>query len=504
MRKSITRLEAEEYAQAGQHQNEALALLIKARSDMRNAFGRSPSAAAIQQFDREQMQLLRKPKDEEKKAELLAEKLDALAVEEQFVYETLGGVPCEQGTPTNVRAEQNTRSDQPTKSAGNEDASKPLDRGELEQRQHDVVLEAYEAQQMMAGLDGMTELARQRMAQGTQRAEGASSALARGETDEAKEAAREASGQFRELAKQVAALSAAELAAKIAATRDLTAELAERERELGDRFGAEETPGRSAGSDGHAGEAGPSGTEYDSLISDAAKIAESGQSVQDILEALGGDMQADGEHLARIASAREHAQMEDLVRRMQEIEQRLRSNKLDGIRAETREVADRLEVLAHELDAIHGSIVAPQLTQLLALEQQAAQLQERLAKLSSDAEITQWHLDTQTLMFSLENAGAGSSAVESLRQTMADAGWGSSRPGWGWELSSRDELNDVYYTAPPAYRDNLTGVIEVVQRKARELLLRDLMAIGQEAVPPQYEKLVERYFEVLSRERKPD
>jgi len=107
-------------------------------------------------------------------------------------------------------------------------------------------------------------------------------------------------------------------------------------------------------------------------------------------------------------------------------------------------------------------------------------------------------------MLSLDQAGAGSSAAESLRQTMADAGWGASRPGWGWELSSRDVLHDVYYTAPPAYYDNLTGVIEVVQRKARELLLRDLMAIGQEAVPPQYEKLVERYFQVLSRERKPD
>ena len=61
MRKSVTRLQAEEYVQAGQHQSEALALLIKARNDMRAAFGNSPSATALQRFDREQMQLLRKP-----------------------------------------------------------------------------------------------------------------------------------------------------------------------------------------------------------------------------------------------------------------------------------------------------------------------------------------------------------------------------------------------------------------------------------------------------------
>ena len=163
-------------------------------------------------------------------------------------------------------------------------------------------------------------------------------------------------------------------------------------------------------------------------------------------------------------------------------------------------MADRLRALAHELDAIHGSIVAPQLTQLLALEQQAAQLRERLVRLSSDAEITQWHLDTQRRCSRWSRQVPGAVRPTSLRQTMADAGWGASRPGWGWELSSRDALNDVEYIAPPAYLDNLTGVIEVVQRKARELLLRDLLAVGEEAIPPQYEKLVDRYFEVLSRE----
>ena len=32
------------------------------------------------------------------------DKLEALAVEEQLVYETLGGVPCEQGTPSDAPA----------------------------------------------------------------------------------------------------------------------------------------------------------------------------------------------------------------------------------------------------------------------------------------------------------------------------------------------------------------------------------------------------------------
>jgi hypothetical protein len=59
-----------------------------------------------------------------------------------------------------------------------------------------------------------------------------------------------------------------------------------------------------------------------------------------------------------------------------------------------------------------------------------------------------------------------------------------------------------YHVAPVVYCDNLTLLVADLQREAKELLLRDLMAAGQEAVPAQYEKLVERYFEVLSQEEK--
>lgn len=494
MRNSVVRLEADDLVQVGQHQTEALNLLIKARSDFRWAFARSPSAAALQQFDREQIQRLRKPKSKEEQTDLLASKLEAMAVEERLIYETLGGEPCEQGSPSNSR----THAENAQKEAA------PFDRGQLEQRQHDLVQDAYEAQQGMANLEGMTELAEQRMTLGTQRAEEASGALARGETDAARNAARDAGDQFRELARQVAALSAAELAAKIAVARDLTADLAERERGFGDLCGTRPSNAHSLDEGGAASESGSTGPESDRLADNAASMAESGRSIQDVLDALRADQQANGEQMERIASALEHAGMDELVGQMYDIERRVRDGESGGIQSETRVVVDRLRALAHELDAIHSSIVAPQLAELLALEQRAAQLRERLAGLRSELEITQWHLDAQQMLLSVEEASGGNSATTSLRQTMADAGWGASRHGWGWELKSRDASADVAYVAPPEYLDMLTGVIEVVQRHARELLLRDLSAAGQEAVPPQYEKLVDRYFQVLSLEPKVD
>ena len=72
----------------------------------------------------------------------------------------------------------------------------------------------------------------------------------------------------------------------------------------------------------------------------------------------------------------------------------------------------------------------------------------------------------------------------------------SSSPFCEEESSSTNRFTSSYIES-----NNLTLVVEDIQRKARDLLLRDMMAAGEEAVPPQYEKLVERYFEVLSRER---
>ena len=244
MRKTVERLRPAEFAPAGQHQNEALALLIKAREALRVAFGKSPPSEATRRFDREQAQKLRKPKDQNEQAEMLAGRLRQLAEEEEFVYATLGGVPCEQGSPTKTTAQaQNAANSSASKQAdathrtaasrpaaassspagqgrpGEAGADQPVDRQQLEQRQRDVVLDAYEAQRLLEGLKGTTELARSRMQRGTQNAEDASGALARGDMEAAREAAGEAGGRFRELARHVEGLTAAELAGKIGVAR---------------------------------------------------------------------------------------------------------------------------------------------------------------------------------------------------------------------------------------------------------------------------------------------
>ncbi len=578
MRNTVERLRPAEFAPASQHQSEALALLIKAREAIRIAFGKSPPSDAVRRFDREQAQKLRKPKDRNEQAEMLASRLRQLAAEEEFVYATLGGVPCEQGSPakTTAQAQNAANSSQPKTGAegqqaaggpprqadaaqpdGNEQArdgqpapsgrsgtgeagaDQPVDRQQVEQRQRGVVLDAYEAQRLLEGLDSMTELARSRMQRGTQDAEEASGALARGDLEAAREAAGEAGGRFRELARHVEGLTADELAGKIGVARDLAAELAERQRDVASRVDQEAPPGspapnatpESGQEASRRGSRPPDGTsalrdqrgegqgnqgrgtrDGDSkqrregasgAVGDGpARLAEGSRTLQDLLDAVAGDAEADGELAAKIAAAREEARLGALIRQMESIQQRRQGRADAGIGTEVREQADRLELLAQELDALHGTIVAPRLSQLIALERQAARLQDRLAKLAFDAEISQWHLQAQEMLQALDKAQSGSAAAEALRQAMTDAGWGASRTGWAWGRVPSPVGGHDYYVAPGVYRDNLTRLLTDLQRETRELLLRDLMAAGQEAVPPQYEQLVERYFEVLSQEKK--
>lgn len=596
MRNSTERLRAEEFAPATEHQSEALALLIKARSDMRRAFGKSSSGTACQTFDREQIQKLRKPKDEKEQVELLAKKLEELAEEEEFVYATLGGVPVEQGSPsenpsTAQSSAESGKTDQPSEqdapegdreSGQSDDAEKPegqpaesssegqngtessakqsrqegdtgedgtaqpLDRRGLEQRQYEIVLDAHEVQRMMSGLESMTELAQSRMARSTKRAEDVSGALARGDTGEARKAAGEASGMFKELARHVAGLSARDLAGKIGNARDLSSELAHRERGLADRLDQDAPPGATSqgatrrgdqgtsdagsqskspsgksgkqpGQQGQAGEGqgdsgrgrgtddgeskGSGGGVSDELADESERLAQGGLTLQDVLDALARDPEAEGELVSKIAIVRERAGLGGIVGQMEAIQRRLRDQESAGVQRDAREVADRLDAMAHELDGLHGEVIAPRLNELIALEKQAAELLERLAKLTSDSEISQWHLDAQGLIQALEKADVDGAAVEALREAMNDAGWGKTRPNWQWDYVANDVLGGYHYTAPGAYHLNLTTIVEDIQEEARELLLRDLMASSEEAVPPQYEKLVDRYFEVLSHER---
>ncbi len=115
----------------------------------------------------------------------------------------------------------------------------------------------------------------------------------------------------------------------------------------------------------------------------------------------------------------------------------------------------------------------------------ASELAERLKTLTSDAEIAEWHRLAEGLAHDLEKAGLTAAA-----QALA-----ASLHAGGGHWVSGDHL---HWVAPVGYLNALSSVTTVLQAKIRDLILKDIVSAHDEATPPEFKELVERYYEVLS------
>jgi hypothetical protein len=62
------------------------------------------------------------------------------------------------------------------------------------------------------------------------------------------------------------------------------------------------------------------------------------------------------------------------------------------------------------------------------------------------------------------------------------------------------QVVDGYYVAPMSYTTSLVRLQDDIQARLQNLLLGDLDSSPDEATPPKYQELVERFYQVLSRD----
>jgi hypothetical protein len=79
---------------------------------------------------------------------------------------------------------------------------------------------------------------------------------------------------------------------------------------------------------------------------------------------------------------------------------------------------------------------------------------------------------------------------------MKKAGFDATSPG----SSLTWQFVDGRYASPNSYKKVLSLLQEDVQLRMQSLLLGDLNASPDDATPPKYQELVERYYQVLSRD----
>ena len=551
-------LSAGSYDTANLQMRDALKYLIEGRNRLQLIFSKNPNReqlAALRAFDRMQRQKLRRPKSDEEAAREIAERLEELADQEDFVYQALASIidPTAKGTMNggsggnpDEKAEEN-KPEQPRMDAPNAegqsreaaekppaetDEKKPMQQGagqsdqpaeaeggdenqadegmptpqELEDRQLDIAAEAREIEKALEKLPKATDLAKQRMAAAASKSEEAAAALGKGAPQEAQTASGAARDQLRELSEQVRAILAEEQADRIAAAQQMAAQLAQMEQDFADRLaqnqgegGMEQQPPTKPEPNkpgiGTQQQQGDNG-QMPGLGRTAREIAEKAETLADVLGASAKATAPEEQAAARkVEELIESLELKGLTERIAELPDQIAGGQLQDARATAVDGAERMEAAAEQLSVMHRIIVAPRVDELAKLEEKLTALDEQLEELNTDTKITGWHMEADELLADLEEAGIDKELRQEFVEELKKGGWGDGlrRREWGWGRTERG-----YYAPPSPYRVMLSRLSTSVRLRMQELMLGDLIATGDEPIPPQYQELVDRYYQALA------
>ncbi len=373
--------------------------------------------------------------------------------------------------------------------------SKPMDHRAITAEQGRITDEARDLEERLKRLEPASELSKLRMAKAAEAAGRASGALERGQSKEAAGLTKNGAMLLHEVARQVKGEIAREPADAVAMARDRAEELAQREAEFAEMpQTASASDSESSGSESARGEkgakAGARGKETDAEMLE--RLAEEARTLEQWLKQVAGRGEGKAGEMAR--ELLDQGKMTEIIRQIDRIAEMHQAGKSDEARGEAAKVAQALEALARSLDMLHRDIVAPRLAELVEAEKRVADLSEQLDSLKTDAEVDAWHRQTMTLVRDLEKKEAMTEVVAELEKALVDAGWRAAGGTWTWNTPNGN------WRAPVPYKDSLKRVARRIQDQIQEMILKDMMSSRDETTPPEFKELVERYYEVLSRE----
>jgi hypothetical protein len=497
MRVATLSLDAKELAAARPHEETALKWLISARKNVLKLLsqGNSSQTSACRQFDRQQVQRIRRPRKDENKLE---EDLLELAKHEQDFSEEIeakGGGGTELDPPP-PNAELPMSSEEPppdpSKKAAESASAKSSSerarhRDDPVQEQKEAAKEAERLRQLARHDSALTELAIRRLDAASQSVQDSGRSIEAGLRAQAAQEARTAARQLESAARQVGALKAKELPDRLALQRDFAQAIAKAERELGRAL--EDTNESKAG-----------GARDQQRLADKQKeLADDVASLDDMLKQL------------KLAAAEEQPELVESISRAakanppEEVEESMRKNAAtisEGQHAKAAQSADRaagqLDALAQDLESIRRAAIAPQLNRLLAAEKQAAELLQRLRSVKQSSQQAEAEKSLSDLARLLDNLAPGQGALREAADHLINATQSSHA---GWVLNDEVQPGKSGYFVPPVvYTGSLGAAILALQTKIQEIMLDNALVERTGPVPPQYKDLVENYYRVLSQD----
>ncbi|MDX1965554.1 MAG: DUF4175 family protein [Planctomycetaceae bacterium] len=242
-------------------------------------------------------------------------------------------------------------------------------------------------------------------------------------------------------------------------------------------------------------------------LEDAAeRNAATGETILDILKSIQRSTEtADKEVIERVESLMQDSQLEETVARMGGIAGQLRNSEFAGAAATAADSAERLEIVAQRLSTAFRELTAPKLENLMELERKLQELREQLENLETERDVVDWHRAAGDLLKEMDDLKVAGGVREQLTDLMEKAGWSPGvdvfklNDNGGWVYSGEN----LRFGPAPGYVIVMDAVARELQTYIQELILDDMQLGAADAVPPQYEDLVERYYQVLAKQKRP-
>lgn len=453
MLSAVDSLNGAKFGTAINQERDALRFLMEARETVQVALFKQPPKvrAAARQFDRIQRQKLRRENEKAETLPQIAEELAKLATEEDDVAKQIAGTG-------NMGMGTGTGEPMPKPMPGDDDPKPKPKAGKgddpAQEKQDDIAGRAAALEKLAGMAKGLTPLAKSRIGEANKAANAAADALGQGDRPTARKEVDKAREGFRVAAKHVAALAAEEAAQQLAAARDLATDVA-----LQTAPTEQKTPG--------AGNSGESKIPVPGL----GTAAEQAKTLKDVLEKLAGSgNEADADAARKAAGL---LKSEDIAAAIA----RLEKPGAGGDKGERQDLAERFAALGQKLDQAYRETVAPRLEEIARLEREANEL-EKKAGAAEDA--TDWRKVRQQgseFIEKLDAAGLGSLAGDDVRKGLQNATVAGGREVFGRGIAATHAR---------------------LVAKLQEFVAGDRFATGNEAVPPEYRDLVERYLRALS------
>ncbi len=538
-------LRATDYGTAVQSEQQALAGLIRARKNIRQNLSppSSSSAVACRTFDHQQRQKLRTP-DELKKQrqQKLAEsrqQMNDLAQRQRKWSDEV-----KSGSSSTDRDQE--RPQQPPPSSESP-PSQSQSSSQLAQAQQQMINQLRQLEEKLKQLDSGSDQAPQQAEEVAQVMQSSLESLQKEQADKAAEQSQQSAEQLEQLADHLAAMNSSDFGERLGHAQRTAQHLAHEQTDLEQKLPGRKTDsgriqpqaGQSQAGQSQAGQSngdkpgvsGLSPATAGELAQQQRALASQGEMLAELMSRLRADafeqVQATQQSLQTLHTANPPA---EIVQQMHEAASEIAAGKPDQAARAAGDAARRLDELAKGLRQLRGEFGQPKLEELVALEEQIAKLIEQLDRAQSSGAPTAADSTFAGLEPKLDAlAGRDARLAEALQQLRSGEsaekpGQGQDKPGQStdsrksqssaaasankklasggnteYDPGSSQPVAPGFYTRSRwADRTGLRQVNKALQLKIQEAILAGALLDADDAVPPEYKDLVEKYYRELS------